>query len=124
MDNLYFSRAAMWMRHGDGVVVKDSFGSRAPRMITMDPWPLVVFMAATGTVTIGAFIEQLASEYAADPPPGLRAQVHDLIEQLVAEEILRTHPSPARLPRYFEYDLLTIPPEVRAELLRADGLIP
>ena len=46
------------------------------------------------------------------------------ILQLIADELLRTHASPKPLPRYFEHDLHTVPPEERAELLRADGLIP
>lgn len=68
MTDQYFSRAASWHRMGEQIVVHDSLTNQAPRMITMDPWPQLVFSAADGQHTVGQFVEQLAAQYEGSPP--------------------------------------------------------
>ncbi len=123
MDNLYFSRAATWEMLDGELHVHDSFSPRAPRVITMEPWYAAVFHAAEGTLKVSAFVAQLANEYEDGPPPGLRETVHEVVRTLVGEGILRTHEMPAHLPRYFQLQVRETPPSLRAELMRADGLI-
>lgn len=123
MDDLHFSRSATWELLDGKLTVHDSFTPRAPRLITMEPWYAAVFLAAEGTLTIRAFVERLATEYESGPPPGLGETVNQVIRTLVGEGILRTHERPIPLPRYFQVQVHEIPPDVRADLMRADGLI-
>jgi hypothetical protein len=119
----YCSRAATWHRMGDQVVVHDSFTPQAPRMITMDPWPQLVFSAADGQHTVQELITQLTSDYECPPPDGLASQVEEVIRQLVGEGILKLHEAPVVLPPYFAEDYFAATPETRAQQMRAHGLI-
>jgi hypothetical protein len=123
MDERYFSRAATWSRMGERLVVHDSFSSKAPRMITMEPWHEVVFMAADGEHTVDAFVRQMASDYEGGMPSGLREQIHGIIDVLASEGILRVHEQPQPLPPYFAEEYFEQPPEVRKAQMEADGLI-
>ena len=123
MDNQYFSRAATWHRLDGRLVVHDSFSPRAPRMITMEPWFEVAFMAADGRQTVGEFVRHTGSQYQGGTPPGLREQIHGIIHELVAEGALRVHGEPRALPPYFEEEYFQQPPDVRKAQMEADGLI-
>lgn len=46
-----------------------------PRMLTMDPWPQIVFLAADGQKTIAEFIDHLARQYAGTIPETLDSTV-------------------------------------------------
>ena len=123
MDGKYFSRAATWHVLDGHIVANDSRSPKAPRLITMDPWPELVFSAADGEHTVGELITSLASEYASGAPAGLREQVHEIVDELVEEGMLRLHDSPEKLPPYFAENYFDEPPDVRAAQMRADGLI-
>ena len=56
-------------------------------------------------------------------PPGLREQVHAIINELSAEGILRIHEQPQPLPAYFAEEYFEQPAEVRKAQMEADGLI-
>jgi len=120
----YFARCATWHKlTDDQIVVHDSFSPRAPRMITMDPWPQLVFLAADGQHTVGALVAQLGSGYEGGPPPGLEAQVLSLVQELIGEGIIRVSHEPAPLPPYFAEEYSAASPEERGRQMRADGLI-
>jgi hypothetical protein len=123
MDDLFFSRAATWNWMDKKLVVHDSFSSKAPRMITMEPWHEVVFMAADGTHTVDEFVRHMGSQYAGGVPPGLREQIHGIIRELVTEGILKVHDQPQPLPAYFAEDYFQQPPDVRKTQMETDGLI-
>jgi hypothetical protein len=123
MDDRYFSRAATWYRMGERLVVHDSFSPKAPRLITMEPWHEVAFMAADGEHTVDEFVRHMGSQYEGGMPPGLREQIHGIINELAGEGILRIHEQPKPLPPYFAEDHFQQPPEVRKAQMEADGLI-
>lgn len=124
MDESYFSRCATWhWLSPKQVAVNDSFTDRAPRLITMEPWHQVVFLAADGEHTVGEFVQAMGRQYP-KPPAGLREQIHDLVRVLVGEGIVRLHPRSVPLPPYFAEDYFAETPETRAAQMRRDGLIP
>ena len=123
MDNRYFSRAATWSRLDQRLVVHDSFSPQAPRMITMEPWHEVAFMAADGEHTVGEFVAHMGSQYEDGMPSGLREQIHGIINELSAEGILRIHEQPQALPPYFAEEYFEQTAEVRKAQMKADGLI-
>lgn len=123
MDDHYFSRAATWNWMDQRLVVHDSFSPKAPRMITMESWHEVAFMAADGEHTIGEFVRHIGSKYKTGIPPGLREQIHGIINELAGEGILRVHEQPKPLPPYFAEEYFKQPAEVRKAQMEADGLI-
>jgi hypothetical protein len=123
VDNQYFSRAATWSRLDERLVVHDTFSPQAPRMITMEPWHEVVFLSADGEHTIDEFVRHMGSQYEGAPPAGLREQIHEIVQVLVAEGILRIHDHPAPLPPDFAEEFSSQPPEVRKAQMEADGLL-
>jgi hypothetical protein len=123
MDDRYFSRAATWSRMDDRLVVHDSFSPKAPRMITMEPWHEVAFMAADGEHTVDEFVRHMGAQYDGGTPPGLREQIHGIINELTGEGILRLHERPKPLPPYFADEYTQQPPAVRKAQMEADGLL-
>src|SRR6478735_184689 len=57
---MYFSRVARFDRIGEKIVAVDP---NAPRIITMDPWPQLVFQMADGQHTVDQLRAHLASQY-------------------------------------------------------------
>ena len=57
-----------------------------PRIITMDPWPQLIFIHADGTKSVKEFIEWLAGEYKRSIPETLIGDVIELIETLRNDE--------------------------------------
>ncbi len=92
-------------------------------MITMDPWPQLVFAAADGQHTVAQLITHLGTQYEGGAPSGLAEQVEKMVETLVQEGIVRLSDKPVMLPPYYAEDYFAAPPETRAEQMRADGLI-
>jgi hypothetical protein len=124
MKELFFARCATWHKMDDTqITVHDSFSPRAPRVITMDAWPQLVFLAADGQHTVGQLIAHLSREYESGPPAELEDQVVAVVQNLVDEGIVRVSASPVSLPPYFAEDHFAATPEERARQMRADGLI-
>jgi hypothetical protein len=80
-------------------------------------------MAADGRHTVGEFVRHKGWQYDGGTPPGLREQIHGIINELAAEGILRLHDEPKPLPPYFAEEHFAQPPEVRKAQMEADGLI-
>jgi hypothetical protein len=57
----YFIRVAQWRwLSKEMICVVDPHG---PRILTLDPWPQLVFLAASGTQTVSEYIYEMASKY-------------------------------------------------------------
>src|SRR6478735_4170099 len=57
----YFIRLAQWDWLNENTInVTDN---KTPRVITMDPWPQLVFLEANGQKTVHDFVYELASKY-------------------------------------------------------------
>ena len=107
----------------DRLVAHDSFSASAPRMITMEPWHEVAFMAADGEHTVDEFVRHMASQYEGGEPKGLRQQIHEIVGTLIDEGILRIHDKPQSLPPYFAEEYFEKDAEIRKQQMQADGLI-
>ncbi len=118
--NHYFSRCAGWTTLKNCIVVSDP---NRPRMITMDRWGEVVFMAADGHHTIEQFVEYMGKQYPQGEPAGLREQIYGMIDALVSDGIVAVHDLPKTLPLYYAVDRFSIPKETVRDLMEADGLI-
>lgn len=123
MDDRYFSRAATWSRLENSLVVHDSYSPKAPRMVTMEPWHEMVFMAADGVHTVGQFVEHMGAQYDGGIPDGLREQIHEIVTVLVGEHIIRVHADPQPLPPYFAEEYFEADAEKRKKQMQDDGLI-
>jgi hypothetical protein len=123
LDSQYFSRCATWSRLDDQIVVHDSVSPQAPRMITMDPWPQMVFMAADGVHTVDEFVEHMGNQYEGGPPDGLREQIHAILDELVGEGIVKLHDEPEALPPFIAEEYFEKTPEVRKQEMIEHGVI-
>ncbi|MCA9031866.1 MAG: hypothetical protein KDA66_13715 [Planctomycetaceae bacterium] len=123
MNDKYFSRTACWHKLEDRLVVHDSSSPLAPRMITMEPWYEVAFMAADGEHTIDDFVNHMSAQYEGGEPDGLRQQIHEIVSTLIDEGILRIHDESQPLPAYYAEEYFEQDAEVRTQQMQADGLI-
>jgi hypothetical protein len=97
MRTLYFHRTEEWDRLGpEQIHVLDS---RAPRMITMDPWPQKIYLDATGQLTVDAYIKGVLASYPrGHAPKGLEEFLLAEITRLVdVEGIVALSPQPVEL---------------------------
>lgn len=105
------------------MVVHDSFSPLAPRMITMEAWHEVAFMAADGEHTVDQFVAHMASQYEDGEPDGLRQQIRQILSTLSDEHVIRIHDDPEPLPPYFAEEYFEKDAEMRKQQMQADGLI-
>lgn len=81
----YFHRTERWDWLAKGVI--HVIDSRAPRLITMDPWPQQIYLDATGERTIGEYINDISSLYPRGTvPKNMEAMVLDEVRALVERE--------------------------------------
>lgn len=123
MDEQFFSRTTTWYRVGDRITAHDSKSPLAPRLVTMEPWYEVVFLAADGETRVRDFVAHLGEQYEGGIPGGLRAQIHEIIGALVGEGLLALHHDLRPLPPYLAEDYLAEPPETRKLQMERDGFI-
>ena len=97
--SMYFSRAARFDWMSEQVVAIDP---NAPRIITMDPWPELVFQMADGQHTVDQLRAYLSAEYEKGAPSGLNEQVISIVRELERERLIRLHGAPVALPFYLE----------------------
>jgi hypothetical protein len=92
----YIARTCSWMWLNDTqITVVDK---NRPRMITMDPWPQLVYLEATGTKTIRELIYELAKKYSGNVPTGLDSTVLHEINSLLKENIIELKDEISFLP--------------------------
>lgn len=97
--NRYFIRTASWRNlDKQHIVVTDPHG---PRLITLDPWPQIVFLEADGQLTITEYIHQLATQYSGEIPLLLDKTALDEIDTLLHYKIIALADSKKRpLPEF------------------------
>lgn len=99
ISNKYFIRTASWRKlDKQHIVVTDPHG---PRLITLDPWPQIVFLSADGQLTVTEYIYQLATQYSGEIPLLLDKTVLDEIDTLLHYKIIALADSKMRpLPEF------------------------
>lgn len=115
---MYFSRAARFDRVGDKIVAVDP---NAPRMITMDPWPELVFQMADGQHTVDQLRADLVSKYDKGAPAGLNEQVASIVRDLERERLIRLHAQPTTLQFYLAKPVAEQDPEEARKAMERDG---
>lgn len=90
----------------DQIVLHDSITPHAPRMITMEPWHQIIYLAANGEHTVGELVAKIGSMYEGGAPAELGDQVIGLIGELEAEMVLEVHDSPKELAEELRSDCL------------------
>lgn len=77
----YFVRTCQWRwLDKNSIVVTDK---NQPRVITLDPWPQLVFLGATGEVTISEFVYHMSDMYSNNVPPELAQTILGEITTLI-----------------------------------------
>jgi len=64
------------------------FDDNAPRVITFDPWPQVIFLEATGHRTITQFVIDMANGYNKEVPKSLEETIITEIERMVQNNLI------------------------------------
>lgn len=86
LKDLYFYRTAKWhWINKDMITIIDS---HAPRMITLDPWPQLVFLGASGKLTISEYVHLMARKYDKLIPPNLDTTVLSMIDLLLKDQVI------------------------------------
>ena len=116
--SMYFSRTARFDRMGEKTVAIDP---SAPRMITMDPWPELVFQMADGQHTVAQLRTNLAAQYEKGAPTGVDEQVDSVVRDLERERLIRLHAQPTTLPFYLAKPVAEQNPEEARKAMERDG---
>ena len=88
----YFARTCQWRVHDkDHIAVIDKY---QPRVITMDPWPQVIYLEATGYRTVSQFVDYMAKGYTSEIPPELDQVILEEIKELVKEKLIELSDEP------------------------------
>ena len=116
----YLCRTARFDLIQDQVVVVDP---RAPRMITMDPWPQMVFLSSDCQHSVSEFVEAVGREYEGGTPPGLHDQIVSIVNELQAEGIVEIRESTTTLPDYLAHPVSEQDPDRARQQMLEDGFI-
>jgi len=82
----YFYRAAPWCwLSRETITINDN---HAPRVITLDPWPQMIFLDANGKQTISEYVDYVASKYKKEIPTDLDTIILSMIELLLKERVI------------------------------------
>lgn len=84
--DLYFLRAASWMWTSESQII--AIDQHAPRIITMDPWPQLIFVAAEGQKTIEEYVYSMAEQYIGKVPAKLDETIINEIQTLLNEKMI------------------------------------
>ncbi len=115
---MYFSRIARFDQVGGKTIAIDP---NSPTVITMDPWPELVFDMADGQHTIGQLQTYMASQYDKGAPAGLNEQVISVVHQLEQEHLIRLHDKAVQLPFYLAKPIAEQNPDEAREAMQRDG---
>lgn len=116
----YFIRAATYDRMNDHIVIIDP---NRPRVVTLDPWPETVFAAANGQRTVAEFVAELRSQWGADAPVNLDAQVAEQLTRLVDEGLVKLIDERQELPNYLASPQSSQDPKEMEKQMLVDGFI-
>lgn len=118
-----FFRLAQWdWLDKDMIHVKDNHRSR---MITMDPWPRLIFLEAEGQKTVHDFFYQMVSQYRRDEPvpDDLDVEVLEIIESLINERLIGLCNEKKKLPYYLELPVSRQDLKKAKKIMLRDGFI-
>lgn len=76
----YFYRTATWTWHSEKEI--SVFDPCGPRVITLDPWPQIVFLDAKGKLTVSEYVEYMASKYTSQIPDKLDETIINQLNSL------------------------------------------
>jgi hypothetical protein len=82
----YFLRAASWMWTSESQII--AIDQHAPRIVTMDPWPQLIFLAAEGQKTIEEYVYHMAEQYIGKVPAKLDETIINEIQTLLKERMI------------------------------------
>jgi hypothetical protein len=95
INHKYFIRVANWdWLNEDEIHIKVP---NVARVLTVDPWPQLVFLEADGQRTVTEFIKYMAAQYENGAPEGLEETIIDQIQALLAEKVLELSDTPRKL---------------------------
>ena len=114
----YFSRTARFDRVGGKTIAIDP---NSPRVITMDPWPELIFGLADGKHTVRQLQAHMAAQYEKGSPVGLDEQLLSVVDQLQQEHLIRLHDGPAELPFYLAKPIAEQNPDEARKAMQRDG---
>lgn len=85
--NSYFIRVAEWSwLDKEKIIVMDPHG---PRILTLDPWPQYVFLAANGQITVTEYVYYMADKYKTEIPKLLDQTIINEMNSLVQYQIIK-----------------------------------
>ena len=83
----YFVRSARWYPMGNSMITV--IDPHQPRLLTLDPWPQIVFLEADGQRTVSEFVHYLAGKYSSAIPGDLDKAVIGEIVKLADYKIIQ-----------------------------------
>lgn len=94
-------------------------------MITMDPWPRLIFLEAEGQKTVHDFFYQMVSQYRRDEPvpDDLDVEVLEIIESLINERLIGLCNEKKKLPYYLELPVSRQDLKKAKKIMLRDGFI-
>ncbi len=98
----YFVRLAQWdWLNTDMIQVTDN---HAPRMITMDPWPQLIYLEADGQKTVSEFVYNMASKYSMSQtiPKDLDSTIIKSLNSLINDRLIKLSDEKSKLPYYLD----------------------
>ncbi|MGN6491078.1 MAG: hypothetical protein ACTHLE_03705 [Agriterribacter sp.] len=98
--NSYFVRVAQWYWLKDNMIAV--IDPHNPRMLSMDPWPQSVFLAAEGKKTVSEYIHAVADDYTGEIPASLDQTIIEEIEKLAGYRIILLVDEPQDLNDLFK----------------------
>lgn len=98
----YFIRISQWDWLNQNMI--HVFDSKSARMITMDPWPQIIFLESDGQKTISEFVHSMASNYSRKEgiPEELDDTILSTIDSLMKEGLIELIDAPKKLPYQIE----------------------
>ncbi|TPE44096.1 hypothetical protein [Pontibacter mangrovi] len=115
--DMYFVRLARWdWLNQDMIHVVDN---NAPRMITMDPWPQLIYLEADGQKTVSEFVYDMASKYGKEQPipDELDSTIIQMIKSLLDDKLIELSTKIRKLPYYIDL------PQSKQDLNKANKLM-
>lgn len=119
----YCVRTTQWDWLDDNAIYV--IDNNAPKMITMDLWPQLVYIEADGQKSISELIYGMASQYSREEPipEGLDATIIEVIESLLHNRIIELSAERKELPYYLALPISEQDKEKAQKLMIDDNFI-
>jgi hypothetical protein len=123
MTTKYPARCVAFRMMNDHVV---AVANDRPALITLDPWPEMVFVASDGEHSIQEMVAAFSTGYDKGAPNELESTestVIQVVTQLEKEGLVRISDKPVKLSVYLKSPLAGQDPEEVRKAMQADGFI-